>query len=72
MVFAVFSLMEETALKPLEDYAPFFFAWKIVFLLWCYLPQTRGADLLYREVVAPQMKKLGEIIEEKFIKPKEE
>ena len=72
MIFAVFSLAEETALKPVEAYAPFFFAWKIVFLLWCYLPQTKGADLLYTEVVGPQMKKLGEFVEEKLIKRKED
>jgi len=70
MIFAVFSLAEETALKPLENYAPFFFSWKIVFLLWCYLPQTHGADLLYTEVVGPNMKKLGEFVEEKLIKKK--
>jgi hypothetical protein len=67
MIFALFSLAEETLLKPMENYAPFFFAWKIVFLLWCYLPQTHGADLLYTEVVGPQIKKLGDYIDEKFI-----
>jgi len=72
MIFAVFSLAEETVMKPVEAYAPFFFAWKIVFLLWCYLPQTKGADLLYTEFVGPQMRNLGEYVEEKLIKKKED
>lgn len=37
MVFACFALLEETALKSAEKIAPFFFVWKICFLLWCYV-----------------------------------
>jgi receptor expression-enhancing protein 5/6 len=58
MIFAVFSLMEETIMKPVETYAPFYFVWKIVFLLWCYMPQTNGADLVYTEFVGPKLREL--------------
>ena len=69
MVFAVFSLLEDTILKSITPFAPFFFVWKIIFLLWCYLPQTHGAEFLYTEIVSPGLKQLSETIESKM-KPK--
>ena len=36
-------------------YFPFYWLLKSVTLAWLYLPQTRGADRVYRRVVAPLM-----------------
>jgi len=70
MIFASFCLAEETILEPMEEYAPFFFVWKIVFLLWCYLPQTKGADLLYAEAVGPAARKVDEYVKSNFVHKK--
>ncbi|KAH9254641.1 hypothetical protein BASA81_007398 [Batrachochytrium salamandrivorans] len=62
MVFAFFTLLEETALRSIEPIAPFFFAWKIVFLLWCYLPKTKGAEFLYVELISPTLRKVTDLV----------
>jgi len=62
MVFASFSFIEDILLRFFESYAPIFFLWKIVFLLWCYLPQTKGALLLYEEVVGPKLREAESLI----------
>jgi len=48
-VFACFTMLEETILKPLEAILPVYFLFKSLFCLWCCLPQTRGAELIYRQ-----------------------
>ncbi len=48
-VFACFTMLEETILKPLEAILPVYFLFKSFFCLWCCLPQTRGAELIYRQ-----------------------
>ena len=64
-VFGVFSLIEEIFIGPkLEGVLPFYFVWKIVFLLWCYLPHTQGAELLYTEVVGPRLRDIVDKITE--------
>lgn len=71
MIFACFTVMEDIVLKRIAPFAPFFFVYKIFFLLWCYLPQTKGADFLYTEIVGPAMNKANDFIQDK-LKPKEE
>jgi receptor expression-enhancing protein 5/6 len=71
-IYGVFALMEETIFKSAESYMPVFFVWKIIFLMWCYLPQTHGAELLYTEVVGPQLRLLEEKIRESIEKNKKE
>ncbi|CAB1113991.1 unnamed protein product [Ectocarpus sp. CCAP 1310/34] len=46
IVFAAFSILE-AFLSVLLHWIPFYFALKLAFLAWCFLPQTRGAALLY-------------------------
>eukprot|EP00752_Nemacystus_decipiens_P011086 g9850.t1 len=46
VVFAAFSILE-AFLSVLLRWIPFYFALKLAFLAWCFLPQTQGAALLY-------------------------
>ncbi|CAM9895648.1 unnamed protein product [Pylaiella littoralis] len=46
VVFAAFSILE-AFLSVLLLKIPFYFALKLAFLAWCFLPQTQGAALLY-------------------------
>jgi receptor expression-enhancing protein 5/6 len=36
---------------------PFFYPLKLSFILWCYLPQFRGAEVIYRAALLPLFKK---------------
>ncbi len=46
VVFAFFSIIENF-IDVLLYWIPFYYAFKVAFLLWCMLPQTRGAKFLY-------------------------
>jgi len=49
-IFGAFALLEESILKQMEN-IPFIYFWiKCLICLWCWLPQTRGSKLLYREL----------------------
>ena len=52
IIYAAFSLVES-----LTDFflywIPLYHAVKIAFLVWCFLPQTRGAEVIYAKVVEP-------------------
>ena len=52
IIYAAFSLVES-----LTDFflywIPLYHVVKIAFLVWCFLPQTRGAELVYSKVVEP-------------------
>ena len=57
LIFAIFSILEETLLSPFEAYMPFFFVFKTVFLIWCFMPQTQGAALLWNTFLDPKRKR---------------
>jgi len=52
IIYATFSLVES-----LTDFflywIPLYHLVKIAFLVWCFLPQTRGAEVVYAKVVEP-------------------
>ena len=52
IIYASFSLVES-----LTDFflywIPLYHLVKIAFLVWCFLPQTRGAEVVYAKVVEP-------------------
>ena len=52
IIYATFALVES-----LTDFflywVPMYHLVKIAFLVWCFLPQTRGAELVYAKVVEP-------------------
>jgi receptor expression-enhancing protein 5/6 len=43
---------------------PFYFIAKIAFLVWAYAPQTRGASVIYRTLLAPLFNLANEEISE--------
>jgi hypothetical protein len=51
-VYSTFTLVE-SATNLLETWIPLYHLVKIAFLLWCMLPQTQGALLIYRTVIEP-------------------
>jgi receptor expression-enhancing protein 5/6 len=52
IIYGTFSLVES-----LTDFflywVPLYHIVKIAFLVWCFLPQTRGAEVIYAKVVEP-------------------
>jgi receptor expression-enhancing protein 5/6 len=48
VVFAAFTVFDGFA-GALLQYIPFYFFIKIVFLIWCFLPNTRGASIIYNK-----------------------
>lgn len=56
VIFSFFTIME-TFTEYLLYWIPFYYAFKIAFLLWAMLPQTKGAQLLYDTFLKDFMKK---------------
>jgi receptor expression-enhancing protein 5/6 len=50
VVFAVFSMLENFA-DTLLWWFPLYYTFKVIFLLWCQSPLTRGAEFLYKNVL---------------------
>ena len=46
VLFSIFAILESFA-ATLLYWIPFYYAFKFAFLLWAFLPQTRGAKFLY-------------------------
>jgi receptor expression-enhancing protein 5/6 len=56
IVFALFSLLDQFSGVVLHI-IPFYFFLKIVFLIWCFMPNTRGASVVYNNVIRQLFKK---------------
>lgn len=52
VVFGTFSLVENFV-EWIVYWIPFYFPVKVTFLLWCMLPQYKGAELVYLQVIKP-------------------
>jgi len=52
VVFASFTMVEYFSCTLLY-YFPLYYPTKMLFLLWCFLPQTQGAAWVYRTIVRP-------------------
>jgi receptor expression-enhancing protein 5/6 len=52
VIYAVFTVVESFADVALS-WLPFYFFAKVGFLVFCFLPQTRGAKLVYEKVLEP-------------------
>lgn len=55
-VYAFFSIIE-AFIDYLLYFVPFYYAFKLCFLLWLMLPQTRGAQFLYESFLKDFLKK---------------
>jgi len=56
IVFSFFSLVESFT-DFFLFWIPFYYLFKMLALIWLYLPQTRGADLVFKRVVDPLLSK---------------
>lgn len=55
VVFGFFNFLESFALRMVLYYFPFYYAFKTLFVLWLQLPATKGARILYLNVLRPVM-----------------
>ena len=64
--WVVYSLISvfETALGPLIRLIPLYYPFKLSFILWCYLPKFRGADVIYTKIIVPYFKQYESRIDE--------
>ncbi|KAK4686705.1 receptor expression-enhancing protein 5/6, partial [Tremellales sp. Uapishka_1] len=53
VVFGSLNLLESAAIRPLLYWVPMYFVFKTVFTVWLMLPATRGAEVLYTNVLRP-------------------
>lgn len=57
IIFGVFSILDSFSFGILQ-LIPFYFVFKILFLLWCYMPNTQGSIIIYNLFVSKILKKL--------------
>ncbi|KAH7731279.1 TB2/DP1 proteinHVA22 family protein [Aphelenchoides avenae] len=69
-VFAAFSLADFFAAAIMSVF-PIYWLFKILFLLYLYLPQTNGAEYLYHQYLDSFITKVDEYAAKYFQKPKE-
>jgi len=53
IVFGLFNFLESSMLRLVLYYFPMYFTFKVVAILWLVLPQTRGAEMVYDNLVRP-------------------
>ena len=66
-IYGLFTLLDQFANIILRIF-PFYFIFKIIFLIWCFMPNTMGALFIYNKFVAPYFKKYEEQIDKKIEK----
>eukprot|EP00127_Corallochytrium_limacisporum_P003829 Clim_evm43s153 gene=Clim_evmTU43s153 len=62
VVYAAFSVAEHF-FDYLLFWIPFYYFTKIFFLIWCFLPETRGAEWLYKTFIRPFLQKHSDKID---------
>ena len=66
-IYGLFTLLDQFANIILRIF-PFYFIFKIIFLIWCFMPNTMGALFIYNKFVAPYFKKYEDKIDKKIEK----
>ena len=66
-IYGLFTLLDQFANIILRIF-PFYFIFKIIFLIWCFMPNTMGALFIYNKFVAPSFKKYEDKIDKKIEK----
>ena len=69
-IYGLFTFLDQFANFILRIF-PFYFIFKIIFLIWCFMPNTMGALFIYNKFVAPYFKKYEDKIDkaiDKFIR----
>jgi receptor expression-enhancing protein 5/6 len=52
LVFSLFKIFEGVA-DALVSFIPFYFIGKVLFLIYCYYPSTKGATVIYTSLIRP-------------------
>lgn len=52
LIFGMFKVVEGIA-DAIISLIPFFFPAKVIFLIWCYYPSFKGAQVIYDAVLKP-------------------
>lgn len=55
VVFGLLNLAESWAIRPILYWVPMYFVFKTLAIIWLMLPATRGAEVLYINVVRPAL-----------------
>jgi len=63
VVYGTLALLE-SLIDPAFSWLPFYYVAKIVFMGWCFHPQTKGALLIYQRVLAPLFGQLQAQVEQ--------
>ena len=66
-IYGLFTLLDQFANIILRIF-PFYFIFKIIFLIWCFMPNTMGALFIYNKIVAPYFRKYEDKIDKKIEK----
>ena len=66
-IYGLFTLLDQFANIILRIF-PFYFIFKIIFLIWCFMPNTMGALFIYNKFVAPYFRKYEDKIDKKIEK----
>ena len=66
-IYGIFTLLDHFANFILRIF-PFYFVIKIIFLIWCFMPNTMGALFIYNKLVGPYFRKYEEKIDKKIEK----
>ena len=66
-IYGLFTLLDHFANFILRIF-PFYFIFKILFLIWCFMPNTMGALFIYNKFVEPYFKKYEDKIDKKIEK----
>jgi len=54
IIFCFFKIVEGVADFAIS-FIPFYFLFKLAFLVWCYHPKTKGAESLYTSIIQPHI-----------------
>eukprot|EP00397_Hematodinium_sp_SG-2012_P040084 GEMP01043865.1.p1 GENE.GEMP01043865.1~~GEMP01043865.1.p1 ORF type:complete len:173 (+),score=43.28 GEMP01043865.1:46-564(+) len=65
VVFASFTLLE-SCIDYILFWLPMYYMFKMVFIVWLFLPKTRGADILFTNVIAPVLRNHRHAIDSKM------
>ena len=66
-IYGIFTLIDQFANIVLRI-IPFYFVIKILFLIWCFMPNTMGALFIYNKFVGPYFRKYENKIDQKIEK----
>lgn len=72
IVFAFFTCIETVSDIFISFWMPFYYEFKILFVLWLLSPATKGSSILYRRFVHPQLVEREQEIDELIEKAKEQ